>query len=57
MTGLCAQCVCVHTDAHMAEGSSPIYRPIKEVYNTAYGELSAWVKSLEDDKTRIVHFY
>ena len=39
--GLCATCICAHTESHLQEGTQPMYSNIKDLQSEVSEELEA----------------
>jgi hypothetical protein len=52
--GLCANCICDHTQLHISKATSPSYQNIRDTYKEVQNSLRLQVEQFEDDRQRLV---
>lgn len=57
MIGLCANCICTHTQIHVQKGTSPDYENIRTTYKKAQESIHGQVQQFEEHKERIVNLF
>ena len=50
LAGLCANCVCTHTQIHIDKGTAPEYENIRTTYRKAQESIRNQVELFEKDK-------
>ncbi len=56
MLGLCATCICTHTDNHINTNSSPEYQNIRNTYSMMHDMLRQNISEIDIQKNRIVKY-
>jgi hypothetical protein len=53
--GLCANCICTHTQLHTQKGTSPSYENIRDTYKQVQSSLRRQIEQFEEDRQRLVN--
>jgi hypothetical protein len=54
MAGLCANCICTHTEYHVSNKTTPEYQNIRTTFSSMHETIRKKIASLENQKNRIV---
>ena len=54
--GLCATCICTHTNYHINQNTSPEYQNIRTTFSSMHETIRQSISSLDNQKNRIVQF-
>jgi len=54
--GLCATCICSHTESHIQKRTAPDYENIRSTYSKMQDSIRSRISAFEQEKSRIVPF-
>ena len=54
LVGLCATCICTHTEVHAKIGTVPQYENIRDTFANLQAEVRHQITLIDDDKNRLV---